>query len=433
MAERPRLLRITTASISLKLLLRGQITFFQRQGFEVLTVSADGPEVNDLLSEGISHQVVPMTRIITPFQDVMCLWQLIQVIRKFKPDIVHTHTPKAGLLGMMAAWMCSVPVRMHTVAGLPLMEAKGVKRMVLKLTERITYACAGKVYPNSLGLLDYIIREFGAGVEGGQLPVSGFEFQVDEGKGSRLRVAGGRLPGDGERVEIHESKVKVKVQRLKFKVIGRGSSNGIDSDYFLRTEGLVDAGRAIRERYQIPGEAMVFSFVGRVVRDKGIVELVEAFKKLAAFRDARLILVGPYEQELDPLPEEVLQFIQQDKRVIAAGYQHDVRPWMIASDVFVFPSYREGFPNVVMQAACLEVPCIVSDINGCNEIIEDKVSGLIVPVKEAGALHHAMGCLATDRKLRKAFASKAREFVVSNFDQQFVWRELLREYRGLLE
>jgi glycosyltransferase involved in cell wall biosynthesis len=185
-------------------------------------------------------------------------------------------------------------------------------------------------------------------------------------------------------------------------------------------------------QHGIGGDALVFGFVGRVVKDKGIIELVDAFKKLAAAGDVYLLLVGPLEHELDPLSAEVLDFIQKDPRVILAGYQNDVRPWMVASDVFVFPSYREGFPNVVMQAACLEVPCIVSDINGCNEIIEDRVSGLIVPPKNEKALFEAMRVMSSDHILRKSLATKARTFVSENFDQQFVWGELLKGYRGFL-
>jgi glycosyltransferase involved in cell wall biosynthesis len=383
MHDKPRLLRITTASISLKLLLRGQFTFFQQHGFEVLTVSADGPEVNDIIAEGVPHQVVNMTRMITPVQDLLCLWQLVRVIRKFNPDIIHTHTPKAGLLGMMAAWLCGVPVRLHTVAGLPLMEAKGIKRLVLKLTERITYQCATRVYPNSRGLFDYIMKEF-------------------------------------------------NISNHKLEIIGKGSSNGIDSKHFLRTPALMNASRDLRRRYQIADDTIVFCFVGRIVRDKGITELVEAFQKLSSSAEVRLMLVGPFEQELDPLPEETMHYIKHDAHVISAGFQHDVRPWLLASDVFVFPSYREGFPNVVMQAACLEVPCIVSDINGCNEIIEDRVSGLIVPPKNAKALLDAMLMMATEKEMRTSFAVKARTFVIENFDQQFVWNELLKEYRALL-
>src|SRR5690606_9683572 len=138
---------ITTVPISLKLLLRGQLHFMMAEGFEVMAVSSDGPEVDSLLQEGITHRVVRMTRTIAPLSDLVALIKLVSVIRTFKPDIVHTHTPKAGLLGMLAAWICRVPIRLHTVAGLPLMERRGFVRAVLVLTEKITYACATAVYP----------------------------------------------------------------------------------------------------------------------------------------------------------------------------------------------------------------------------------------------------------------------------------------------
>ena len=374
------MLRITTVPISLKLLLVGQFSFFQQHGFEVMTASADGEELKELLSAGVTHHVVPMTRTITPVQDIICLLKLIRLIKIYKPDIVHTHTPKAGLLGMLAAWMCGVKIRMHTVAGLPLMETKGIKRTLLKITERITYSCATNVYPNSKGLLKYI-RE------------------------------------------------QLSIVNCQLSILGKGSSNGIDSNYFSRTSKLVDAANGIKSRYQIPEGAFVFCFVGRVVKDKGIVELVEAFQKLGNGIEKRLILVGPREEALDPLPDITMSTIKNDPTIILPGFQNDVRPWMTASDVFVFPSYREGFPNVVMQAACLEVPCIVSNINGCNEIIEDQVSGLVVEAKDAGALLKAMQFMIMEIEKRKMFAINAREFVTKNFDQQFVWQELLKEYQ----
>ncbi len=390
MHDKLRLLRVTTASISLKLLLKGQFNFFKQQGFDVLTVSADGPEVKDILALGVAHQIVPMTRAITPILDLICLYKLVRLIRDFQPDIVHSHTPKAGLLGMMAARICNVPMRLHTVAGLPLMEASGLKRWILKLTERITYSCSTNVYPNSKGLYEFIQREFNIQ-----------SFPSDNAKS-------------------------------KFKIIGRGSSNGIDSIHYSRTPELIEAAHEIRSRFFIPDDIIVFCFVGRVVKDKGIVELVHAFKKLSSSVDARLLLVGPFEQELDPLPEDVMHCIQHDTRVVVAGFQQDVRPWILASEVFVFPSYREGFPNVVMQAACLEVPCIVSDINGCNEIIEDQVSGLIVPPKDESALYEAMALMTRDQEKRISFVASARKFVAANFDQQFVWNELLKEYQRLI-
>ena len=374
------MLRITTVPISLKLLLAGQFSFFQQHGFEVMTASADGEELKELLSAGVTHHVVPMTRTITPVQDIICLLKLIRLIKIYKPDIVHTHTPKAGLLGMLAAWMCGVKIRMHTVAGLPLMEAKGKMRTLLKITERITYRCATNVYPNSKGLLKYIREQLSIG-------------------------------------------------NCQLSILGKGSSNGIDSNYFSRTSKLVDAANGIRSRYQIPEGSFVFCFVGRVVKDKGIVELVEAFQKLGNGIEKRLILVGPREDELDPLPDTTMISIKNDPTIILPGFQHDVRPWMTASDGFVFPSYREGFPNVVMQAACLEVPCIVSNINGCNEIIENQVSGLVVEPKDSNALLKAMQSMIVEKEKHKMFAINAREFVSKNFDQQFVWQELLKEYR----
>lgn len=383
MKTKPRLLRITTVPISLKLLLEGQFTFFQQHGFEVLTVSANGPEVNYLRNTQVKHQVVTMTRAITPLRDLYALWKLLWVIIKFKPHIVHTHTPKAGLLGMMAAWIYQVPIRMHTVSGLPLMEEKGFRRWVLIMTEKITYACANHVYPNSKGLLEYITSQI-------------------------------TTPGS------------------KFKIIGSGSSNGIDTIHFSGTEGLKKQAKLLREQFEIPNDTIVFSFVGRVVKDKGIVELVDAFQKITKVVAAKLLLVGPFEENLDPLPSETITILENDKNIIVTGFQHDVRSWMLASDVFVFPSYREGFPNVVMQAACLEIPVIASNVNGCNEIIQHDETGVLVPAKNTELLYKAMLELASDKSKQIFFGQKSREFVVRNFDRQFVWRELLNEYNRTL-
>ena len=429
LTSQPRLLRITTAAMSLKILLKGQVGFFQEQGFEVLTVSADGPEVHDLIADGVKHRIVPMTRKITPLQDLWCLWQLVQIMRSFNPDIVHSHTPKAGLLGMMAARLAGVPVRLHTVAGLPLMEAGGLKRRLLMVTERLTYACAQRVYPNSKGLLEFIRGGFRYAEE--QKRANGMN------RAHRKRAMGKQVwdeevfKANGARLEANSTESQ-SITHGKLRLIGKGSSNGIDPGHFARTPELTAAARDIRARHHIPEGALVFGFVGRVVKDKGITELVEAFKRLATTADIRLLLVGPFEQELDPLPEEVMTFISTDPRVIAAGYQQDVRPWIMAADVFVFPSYREGFPNVVMQAACLEVPCIVSDINGCNEIIDDESSGLVVPTKNTQALLEAMSDMMAYKDLRRSFAILARVHVIENFSQRYIWNELLKEYRSLL-
>lgn len=385
MKKRVRLLRITTVPISLKLLLSGQLNYFRNKKFDVLAVSADGPEVVEGKIDGVPHQVIGFTRRITPIKDLFCLAQLMIVIRDFEPDIIHTHTPKAGILGMLAGWLCGVPVRMHTVAGLPLIEKTGMTKKLLVVVERFTYRLATHVFPNSAGLKNFITTEITASP--------------------------------------------------KMKVIGKGSSNGIDTNFFSRRDKVERDALAIRRSHNIGPEDIVFSFVGRVVRDKGIGELVEAFQSCCERienRKVHLIVVGPLEQELDPLDPEDLAFLTEDDRVILAGYQGDVRPWIAASDIFVFPSYREGFPNVVMQACCLEVPCIVSDINGCNEIVSHNETGVIVRPKDANELQSAMLMLVQDPQKRRLMARAAREYVCGNFDQRFVWDEINREYEQAL-
>jgi glycosyltransferase involved in cell wall biosynthesis len=385
MENRPRLLRITTVPISLKVLLHGQLEFFSEQGFEVLAVSSSGKELVDITGHGIRHKVVEMTRKITPIRDFIALIKLIRVIRKFKPDIVHTHTPKAGLLGMLAAKFCRVPVRLHTVAGLPLMEFRGLTRQILIAAERLTYWCATTVYPNSWGLRSYVEMYIG-------------------------------FP-------------------TKLRVIGHGSSNGIDTNFFNPDNEIDKHAINIRAEWNIDKNDVVFSFVGRIVKSKGISELIQAFREVkdtAGGSNYYLMLIGSFEQELDPISEEDYQFLHDDPQVILAGFQSDVRPWLRASDVFVFPSYREGFPNVVMQASCLEVPCIVSNINGCNEIIRDNQTGMIVPVKQVEPLKKVMLRLAHDEDLRRDLSIKARAKVVADFDQRYVWNEIAKEYQRLL-
>ncbi|GIV35635.1 MAG: hypothetical protein KatS3mg032_0014 [Cyclobacteriaceae bacterium] len=375
-----RLLRITTVPVSLQVLLRGQLQYAAQNGYEVLAVSAPGAQAEELRKEGIAHRAVRLTRKIQPLTDLLALLQLIFIMIRFKPHIVHTHTPKAGLLGMLAAWICRVPVRLHTVAGLPLMEAVGLKKNILYLTECLTYSCAHRVYPNSFGLLAYLEHHF-------------------------------------------------NVFYRKFKVIGSGSSNGIDVNFFHATPLLKANSRKLRETYGIPGHATVIGFVGRIVKDKGVHELTGAFQQVLGIHpDCWLMLVGEAEPDLDPLDKKVEAFLKNHPRVIMPGFQKDVRPWMLAMDVLVLPSYREGFPNVVMQAACLEIPCVVSDITGCNELIAQRKTGLIVPPANEKALAGALLELISNRGAAKEYAHAAREYVIKHFEQQTFWQALLGEY-----
>ena len=378
-----KLLRITTSPADLKYLLAGQLGFFKKNKFKVMAASADGPEVLSLTVESLPHKAVSLKSGSSFFHDILALIQLIIVITDFKPDIVHTHSPKAGLIGMLASWICRVPVRMHTVSTMHDIEV-GNARSFKYWMNKIINACASHVYPNARGI--------------------------------------------AEKLYMLHGKDKVRM-------IGKGSSNGVDTTFFRRRPELQEQADVIRRKYGIPSDSIVFSYVGKVVYEKGIRELVEAFtycrEKIHSTKPLYLIIVGPIE-EGSPIDPDLLQFLTDDQNVILGGYQQEVRPWLMASDIFVFPSYSEGCPSIVMQASCLEIPSIVSDISGCNEIVSHNETGLLVKIGDPEALGEAMIHLAENEELRSVFGRAARQKVSLTFDQRSFWNELNNEYETLL-
>ncbi len=378
-----KLIRITTIPLSLEKLLEGQLTYMN-QFYEVTAVSAEKERLEQYgKKNGVKTFWVEMTRAITPVQDLKAVWKLYNFFKNEKPEIVHTHTPKAGIVGMLAAKMAGVPLRLHTVAGLPLIETTGKKRKVLDQVEKFTYKLATKVYPNSRGLRDIILNE-------------GF------------------------------------AKENKLKVLGKGSSNGIDTKYFDPYQFDDTQKKNKRQSLGIPLDDFVFIFIGRLVSEKGINELVEAFKKLQnQNHNISLLLVGPFEKELDPLKEETIKTIQQHEKIFTTGYQEDVRPYFAVSNALAFPSYREGFPNVVMQAGAMNLPAIVSDINGCNEIIVESVNGLIIPVKDVSALFSAMELFIGNENYIDRLSANAREEICKYYERKEFWQILLKEYKSL--
>jgi glycosyltransferase involved in cell wall biosynthesis len=376
-----KLVRITTIPDSLNVLLRHQLRFMNGH-LDVVAVSSPGAPLEELgKREGVRTKAITMTRSITPLRDLLSLWQLFLLMKKEKPDIVHTHTPKAGLLGMMAARAAGIPIRMHTVAGLPLLEKRGTKKILLEWMERLTAWCATAVYPNSHRLAS----------------------------------------------KMEEKKY---CPPAKLRLLGNGSSNGIDTDFFCPTPALEQQAALHRKEREWLPDHFVFVFAGRMVRDKGIEELVEAFSALHnRYHHTKLLLVGAFESALDPLSAHTRSVIRRHKAISHVGFQPDVRPWLLMAQALVFPSYREGFPNVPLQAGCLHLPSIVTDINGCNEIIEDGKNGLIIPPKNAKALYDAMERLLTDHSLYKQLRSGSRSCIVERYDQLLFWNLLLKEYK----
>lgn len=379
-----KIIRVTTVPISLGKLLQGQLKFMS-QYYDMIGVSGKGEGQLDIVSQNEGVRVIPveMTRKITPIKDLKAVYKLYKVFKKEKPQIVHSHTPKAGTLSMLAAKLAGVPHRLHTIAGLPLLEATGAKRVLLDTVEKATYACATKIYPNSSGLNDIIITN-------------------------------------------------KYTSPKKLKVIANGSSNGIDTSFFDPELYAEEENHKLSESLGIRPADTVIIYVGRLVKDKGIHELIDAFKKLnTTSTTAKLLLVGTYEKDLDPLSPDAEEEINTNPNIITVGWQNDVRPYFAISDVLAFPSYREGFPNVVMQAASMGLASVVTNINGCNEIITDGINGKIIPVKDSELLFKNLKMLVEDKMQRDTLAANARESITSRYERKVVWEALLEEYRAL--
>lgn len=388
-AKMKKIIRVATHLGSLENLLEGQLQFISTY-YDIVGVGsegacADGQTIIEKLTQRENVRVVPveMTRRITPVKDIGALYRLYRVFKKEKPLIVHSHTPKAGTLAMIAARIAGVPHRLHTVAGLPLVEATGIKRRLLNIVEKVTYSCATKVYPNSYGLQDIIVDN-----------------------------------------NFTDPK--------KMKVIGAGSSNGIDTSYFDPSLYSQDSTRKLREELSLNTSDFVFIFLGRIVRDKGINELVKAFKQLARkHAHAKLLLVGYYDTSTAELFPETEAEIEKNRNIFVLDWQDDVRPFLYISNVLTFPSYREGFPNTVLQASAMKIPSIVANINGCNEIIKDGLNGCVIPVKNIAALQSAMEKLLLDTKYYKHLIDNSRAPICKNYERKYIWESLLAEYNEL--
>ncbi len=371
--------------MALRYLLPGQMRYMSANGFDVLMISADGKELPEVKErEQCRHIIVPMTRKITPLQDIKCLFTLISIFRKEKPSIVHTHTPKAGLLGMLAARICGVKTRIHTVAGLPMMVEKGSKYRLLKFIERLTYASATQVWPNSNSLLSFITE-------------------------------------------------KKLASPSKLRMIAKGSTNGIDISRFNREALEESTITETKTLINYSSQNKYLLCIGRLVADKGIVELVNVFNRLQKDHlSLKLLLVGEYETELDPLPSAVMQEIETNDDIIHINWSDKVEYFMQLSDHFVFPSHREGFPNVLLQAGAMGLPVICSRITGNVDIISNNETGLIFePANEQQMLDLLQYAIANPQQVQ-TMAEKLQQIIREDYRQENIWQNILEAYKSLV-
>ena len=375
-----KIIRATTVASSLNTFCRGQLQELS-QSYEVIGLSSPGKDLEEVAKrEGIRIIAVRMERHISITRDVISLLKIIRIFRKERPRMVHSMTPKAGLLCMLAAKWTGVPVRVHTFTGLVFPTASGIKRQLLMLTDRITCICATHLIPEGEGVKNDLINN--------------------------------------------------GITRKQMTVLGYGNVRGIDLDYYDRTPDVEEKKASL-----VDPDRFTFLFVGRIVRDKGINELMVAFRRLyEKYPFIRLFLVGAYEDSLDPISTEARETIKAYDAIQAVGRKvgTELLAYYAASDCFVFPSYREGFPNTVIEAGAFGLPCIVTDINGSREIIHDGYNGLVVPPHDSDALFSAMKRIIDNPKDRLSMASIAREHVATHYEQSFVRQCLYDFYKKIL-
>ncbi|HVN92677.1 MAG TPA: glycosyltransferase family 4 protein [Terracidiphilus sp.] len=372
------LLGVTTQELCL--ILGARLRVLRRAGFRVVLVSGPGDLVEGTAARaGVESIVLPMHRSIAPLADLAALFRLWQILGRYKPDLVEFSTPKAGLLGMLAAWLRGVPRRIYMLRGLKLERSHGFKRWILLTAERMACLCAHRVLCNSKSLRTEALA---------------------------LRLA--------------------PASRLL--VLGEGSSNGVDVDRFSPGPS------AVRDQFSIPRDALVLGFVGRLTRDKGLPELAEAFDRiLEAEPAAHLLLVGWFDQAEDALEAGLRQRILTHSRIHCSGFVSDCAPYYRGMDVMVLPTWREGFPNAILEASASGIPVVTTLSTGARDAVVREVTGLLIPPGYPEAIVDSVLKLFRDPERRFYMGRAARAWVSEHYSEDRVLGLTANYYRGLME
>lgn len=382
MVTKTKIIRATTVPQSLNLFCKG-ILHELSSHYEVIGLSSPGEALDEVATrENVRTIAVPMERHISLLKDLRSLVRIIRVFQNEKPDMIHSMTPKAGLLCMMAGWITNVPIRVHTFTGLVWPTSSGLKKRILMFTDKLTCACATHIIP--------------------------------EGEGVKNDLISG------------------KITKKPLKVLGYGNVMGVDMERFSRRPEVIEMANQLRDENKF-----TFVFVGRLVKDKGINELCNAYERIHnQYPNTRCWLIGPYEDNLDPISAESRRLIEESENGLEAlGRKSgdELLAYYAAADCFVMPSYREGFPNTVMEAGALGLPSIVTDINGSREIIKEGINGMIVPPQNEDRLYQAMAVMITSNLDRKKMADNARKMISDRFEQSYVRKCLYEFYDEILK
>ncbi|WP_419770617.1 MAG: glycosyltransferase family 4 protein [Candidatus Marinarcus sp.] len=367
---------IVTVPVVLETWLKGQPRFLS-QYYEVEIITSYAENIKNIEKyENVSIKVMDLNRKINLLKDLKVLIQLFIYLMKSRPTIVYTLSPKAGLLGMVASWISRIPYRIHNVVGLPHLEAQGKRKSILIFTETLTYWFSTNLYCNSFNLI-------------------------------------------GEMKKLTNKAVNV---------IGNGSVNGVDTQYFL--DNVEQHERAdIRHKNSIKDGDFVLTFVGRIVKDKGINELVNVFMRLSKkYENLKLLLIGDYEDELNPLSSKSRKYIETEKKIVHLEFQEDIRKYLSISDLFVLPSYREGLPNVLIEAGSYGIPLLATNINGCNEVIINGKNGSLVNKKDEDSLYKAIEKFLVDKEYYHFIKNNVRKSIIDRYSQEYFYNELYKEF-----
>lgn len=379
-----RLVSLTTSAMSGLWLQGGQLPFLRDSGIDVIAVASPGPELRQLATrDRIAVFAVPMSREISPIADLVSLVRLWRLFRRLQPQIVNAGTPKAGLLGMIAARLAGVPVRIYTQRGLRLETCSGWRLWLLTMTERLACSCADRVLFVSPSLRSTCLQ-------------------------------------------------RKLVREAKAVVIGSGSSNGVNAERIIGRRNSAEV-REIAARYRIAPGTPVVGFVGRLTKDKGVRELAAAFTLVRREHPgARLLVVGDFEDG-DPVEAETVSALKSDPAIMITGFVNDASAYYHVMSVLAFPSHREGFPNVPLEAACAGLPSVGFAVTGVVDAIQHGVTGTIVTLGDVAALASAISGYLADRTLRQRHGTAAKERALRDFPSSRIWTGLLDLYHDRLQ
>lgn len=378
-----KLIRVTTPSATFKFLLKGQSKFLSKF-FNVKVLTGDDIFLNDIKkNEEIECHVIPMKRNISLVNDLISLINLYLFFRREKPTVVHSITPKAGLLSMIAAYFAFVPIRIHSFTGLIFPTKRGFMKYIIMAADKIICNFSTNLYSD----------------------------------------------GNGVKRDL----LSYNITKKEIKVLAHGSIDGLDCNYYSKKSIRKKTMDTIKKKYSILDDDFVFVFVGRLVKDKGINELTLAFDNLSKKNEKlKLLLVGNFENNLDPLDHLTHEILNKNKSIILTGLVDDVRPYFAVSNVFVFPTYREGFPVSLMEAGAMSLPSIVTNVNGCNEIIENNFNGLVVPVKDIQTLRDKMFEIYSNYNLYNSLMNNSRKIIIDRYNQKKIRNLINNEYNKIL-